>query len=64
MTNQPKRRKWEFTIQRSDHLERTIIGVDGRTHVLRATRHGTDGHFNNEGQYRRAIEDKVKLNSR
>ena len=56
--------KREFTINRSGRLERTIVGVDGQTHVLEATEHGKDGHFNNEGQYRRAIEQAVAENKR
>lgn len=56
--------KREFTIQRSGRLERTIVGVDGQTHVLLATQHGKDGHFTDEGQYRRAIERAVTENTR
>lgn len=54
--------KREFTIQRGGRLERTIVGVDGQTHVLEATGHGKDGHFTDEGQYRRAIEKAVAEN--
>ena len=56
--------KREFTINRSGRLERTIVGVDGQTHVLEATEQGKDGHFNDEGQYRRAIEQAVDENKR
>ena len=57
--------KRRFTIIRPDgRLERTIVGVDGQTHVLEATEHGKDGHFTDEGQYRRAIEHAVAENKR
>ena len=56
--------KREFTIQRGGRLERTIVGVDGQTHVLLATQQGKDGHFTHEGQYRRAIERAVAENTR
>ena len=55
--------KREFTIQRGGRLERTIVGVDGQTHVLEATKQGKDGHFTDEGQYRRAIEQAVAENT-
>lgn len=56
--------KREFTILRLDgRLERTIVGVDGQTHVLPATKQGKDGHFTDEGQYRRAIEHAVAQNT-
>lgn len=55
--------KREFTIQRpGGRLERTIVGVDGQTHVLEATEQGKDGHFTDEGQYRYAIERAVAEN--
>ena len=56
-------KKREFTINRSGRLERTIVGVDGQTHVLPATKQGKDGHFTDEGQYRRAIEHAVAQNT-
>ena len=57
--------KREFTILRPDgRLERTIVGVDGQTHVLEATEHGKDRHFTDEGQYRYAIERAVAENTR
>ena len=56
--------KYEFTINRGGRLERTIVGVDGQTHVLEATKQGADGHFTDEGQYRRAIEQAVAKNKR
>ena len=55
--------KREFTINRGGRLERTIVGVDGQTHVLPATKQGRDGHFTDEGQYRRAIEQAVAQNT-
>ena len=56
--------KKEFTIQRGNRLERTVVGTDGQEHVVEATRQGRDGHFTDEGQYRRAIEAAVAENSR
>ena len=56
--------KYEFTINRGGRLERTIVGVDGQTHVLEAIKQGADGHFTDEGQYRRAIEQAVAKNKR
>ena len=54
----------EFTIQRGDRIERTIVGIDGQTHVMDGTRPGRDGHFTDEGQYRRAIEQAAAENRR
>lgn len=59
-----KGEKREFTINRRGQLERTIVGVDGQKHVLEATQQGRDGHFTDEGQYRRAIEQAVAENER
>ena len=56
--------KREFSINRGGRLERTIVGVDGQTHVLPATKQGKDGHFTDEGQYRRAIERATAENKR
>ena len=56
--------KREFTINRGGRLERTIVGVDGQKHVLPAAKQGADGHFTDEGQYRRAIEQAVAENKR
>ncbi len=56
--------KKEFTIQRGDHLERTVVGVDGQKHVMDGKEQGKDGHFTDEGQYRRAIEQAVAENGR
>lgn len=39
-------------------------GIDGQKHVTEADRQGRDGHFTDEGQYRRAIDQAVAENSR
>ena len=59
----PKR---DFTIQRrgQNNYERTVVGTDGQTHVMQADRQGRDGHYTDEGQYRRAIERAVVQNRR
>ena len=57
-------RKRDFTIQRGDKTERTVVGVDGQTHVMEADKQGKDGHFSDEGRYRRAIEQAVAENKR
>lgn len=54
--------KKEFTIQRRGEIERTVAGVRGQTHVMPGHKHGNDGHFTDEGQYRRAIEQSVRNN--
>ena len=54
--------KKDFTIQRGDRLERTVVGKDGQKHVMDAQQRGRHGHFTNEGQYRRAIEQAVTEN--
>lgn len=51
-----------FTIQRGNRMEQTVVGIDGQTHVMTADRPGRDGHFTDEGEYRRAIEQAVKDN--
>ena len=58
--------KRDFTIQRrgQNQYERTVVGRDGQPHVMQADRRGRDGHFTEEGRYRRAIEQAVALNSR
>ena len=55
-----------FTIQRrgQNHYERTVVGIDGQTHVMQTDEPGRDGHFTDEGQYRRAINQAVAQNSR
>ena len=57
-------KKSEFTIDRGGRLERTIVGTDGQKHVLPATKKGKDGHFTDEGRYRRAIEKAGDENKR
>lgn len=59
----PKR---DFTIQRrgQNRYERTVVGRDGQTHIMPSDRRGRDGHFTDEGQYRRAIEQAAELNRR
>ena len=56
----------DFTIQRPGRssYERTVVGITGQTHVMDSNREGRDGHFTDEGQYRRAIERAVAENSR
>ena len=55
-----------FTIQRkgSAAYELTVVGKDGQEHTLERIKKGKDGHFTDEGQYRRAIEQAVAQNSR
>ena len=57
----PKR---DYTIQRGGRMERTVVGKDGHIHHPPAVRQGRDGHFTNEGEYRRAIERAVAENQR
>ena len=54
----------DFTVQRGDRMERTVVGVDGQPHVMDGQRRGRDGHFTDEGGYRRAIERAVRENGR
>ena len=57
--------KRDFTIQRrGDPMERTVVGKDGHKHHPPAVRQGKDGHFTDEGQYRRAVEQAVVENRR
>lgn len=58
--------KKDFTIQRPgrNSYERTVVGIDGQTHVMDSNQVGRDGHFTDEGQYRRAIDQAVAQNSR
>ena len=58
--------KKDFTIQRrgQNGYERTVVGTDGQTHVMSADKKGRDGHFTDEGQYRRAVEQAVAVNKR
>jgi hypothetical protein len=43
-------------------MERTVVGKDGQEHRPSAARQGRDGHFTDEGLYRRAIEAAVREN--
>lgn len=57
--------KREYTIQRPDgRSERTIVGKTGQEYRYPnpTNKHGKDGHFTDEGQYRRAIEKAVAEN--
>ena len=54
--------KKDFTIQRGNRLERTVVGVDGQTHVMDGQGQGRHGHFTSEREYRRAIEQAVREN--
>ena len=56
--------KKDFTIQRGNRMERTVVGKDGHIHHPPAEKQGKDGHFTDEGQYRRAIEQAVAQNQR
>ena len=58
--------KRRFTILRPDgRLELTVVSRTGQEHHHpNATKQGKDGHFNDEGQYRRAIEQAVDENKR
>ena len=56
--------KKDFTMQRDDRMERTVVGIDEQTHVMEGQRQGRDGHFTDEGAYRRAIERAVRENGR
>ena len=53
-----------FTINRGGRVERTVVGRTGHTHVDEVSNdvRGDDGHFTDEGEYRRAIERAVKEN--
>ena len=57
----PKR---DFTIQRGGRMERTVVGKDGQRHVMDGNKQGRDGHFADEGEYRRAIDNAVAENQR
>ena len=58
--------KKDFTIDRGRGglYERTIVGKTGRTHRMQTDKPGKDGHFTDEGRYRRAIDQAVAQNSR
>ena len=58
-------KKYDYTIQRGARIERTVVGITGMTHVYQdVDRKDRDGHFTDEGQYRRAIEKAVSENTR
>ena len=63
--NQPGKKK-DFSIQRPGRssYERTVVGRDGQKHVMESDKKGKEGHFTDEGKYRRAIEQAVRENSR
>ena len=54
-----------FTIQRKGNssYELTVVGKDGQKHTMARIKKGKDGHFTDEGHYRKAIERAVKENS-
>ena len=60
----------DFTIQRPDgRMERTVVGKDGQVHSIPARQKpggewqvGKHGHFTDEGEYRRAIEQAAADN--
>ena len=57
--------KRHFSILRPDgSTEGMIVGRTGQKHLADPTKQGKDGHFNDEGQYRRAIEQAVAENKR
>ena len=58
--------KQVFTIQRrgQNGYEQTVVGRDGQVHTMQSYRRGRHGHFTDEGQYRRAIEQAVAENRR
>ena len=56
--------KRDYTITRADgSMERTVVGIDGQKHVMDTDKEGKDGHFTDEGQYRRAIEQAIAENT-
>ena len=57
----PKR---DFTIERDGRMERTVVGRDGQINRPPAVGQGRDGHFTDEGEYRRAIDRAVAENQR
>ena len=59
------KKKRTYTMDRNSGLyERTVVGKDGQKHVDKIGKEGKDGHFTDEGQYRRAIERAVAENQR
>lgn len=66
------KKKREFTIDRGDGrgFERTVVGKDGKKNGPYPARknargedmEGRDGHFTDNGEYYRAIDEAVKAN--
>ena len=56
--------KKDYTIQRPNGMERTVVGKNGQLHHPPANGQGRHGHFTDEGQYRRAIEQAIRENQR
>ncbi len=57
-------KKHDFTIQRGSRMERTVVGIDGQTHVYaNVVKQGKNGHYTDEGKYRQAIKQAVKKNT-
>ena len=60
----PMGTKRHFSVLRPDgRTEGTIVGRTGQKHPADPTKRGKDGHFTDEGQYRRAIEQAVAKNT-
>ena len=57
-------KRWDFTIERDGHLERTVVGRDGQVHHPPANGHGRDQHFsaNEERTYRQIIDAAIRAN--
>ena len=53
-----------FTIDRGGRVERTVVGRTGQAHVDEVANdaRGEDGHFTDEGEYRRAIDRAIREN--
>ena len=66
LVKENRKTKKDFTIRRKgqDQYELTVVGRDGQPHVMKTDKKGKDGHFTDEGKYRRAIEQAGKQNSR
>ena len=52
-------KKNDYTIRRGNRMERTVVGIDGQTHVMNTDKEGKDGHFTDESRYRPAIDQAV-----
>ncbi len=64
MTQPRENKTYSFTINRNGRWERTVVGKTGRIHHPPAAAPGKDGHFTNEGEYRKAIDAAVSQNSK